>query len=560
MRAAERFRPLAWYEPWVVLAPLVVAQWTAVVVFAHVVRRNGWLFYQGGDQTWFWTSGWVLGHGHVPETYVGWAWALAMTPLAALAGPNFLAGVPLVVLLQVGVLLPLALLCIYEIASAIGGRVLGYWAAAWWVAAPYLVIPLFVDRYHKVFVEQALPQGLGLTGLGDFPSMVAVLVSATLLVRGLRTGARAEVIGSAFAAGIAIGIKPANGLFVAAPLVALALARRWQSVLEYAAALVPALIVLAIWKEKGSGIALLANAPLHLAAGANAPHFSEPTLWERLTSYVPLDRTQLNNQFLGFREFFWSARVLEFIPVAGAIAVARRSIPLAAFLSTWLAAYFVVKGSSPAVDVATGSIWRLLMPAWPAYLLLGASLPLLLPRIGTALAERFRTVPRPVRAGTRALAAIGVALFAIPAVAFAALPSDDTRTAAKIPERSLFLPVDGGFHVRARGIGDGSIRLTWRPPPGHAHPFYVVLRSPSRFVFPYTEDVVTQGMRCKSPGGAIRCTLEMNEIGRTRQRLFRDTPGRGRWTYRVGTAANWLDDPEQGDVLVVSEPLDVVVR
>ena len=92
---------------------------------------------------------------------------------------------PAIVLFQLLVLAPLALLCIFGIASHIGGRLLGYWAALLWVAAPFAVIPLFVDRYHEKWIEQFLPQALGLTAMPDFPSMALVLLAALLVLRSL---------------------------------------------------------------------------------------------------------------------------------------------------------------------------------------------------------------------------------------------------------------------------------------------------------------------------------------------------------------------------------------
>ena len=129
MRVAERLS-LARHEPWNVLAPLVVAQWVVLTAFALTVQRNGWLFYQGGDQTWFYTSAWELAHGRIPETLVGYLWPFVLAPLALLAGPNFLDGLPVIILAQVLVLAPLALFCTYWIAARIGGRLLGYFAAA----------------------------------------------------------------------------------------------------------------------------------------------------------------------------------------------------------------------------------------------------------------------------------------------------------------------------------------------------------------------------------------------------------------------------------------------
>ena len=43
-------------------------------------------------------------------------------------------------------------------------------------------------------------------------------------------------------------------------------------------------------------------------------------------------------------------------------------------------------------------------------------------------------------------------------------------------------------------------------------------------------------------------------------RRRRDHPPPGDWTYRIGLAANWLNDPTRGDVLLISEPVRVDVR
>ena len=122
MRVAERLS-LARHEPWIVLAPLAAAQWAVLAAFALTVRRNGWLFYQGGDQTWFYTSAWELAHGRIPETLVGYLWPFLLAPLALLAGPNFLDGLPVIILAQVLVLAPLAVFCAYWVAARVGGVV-----------------------------------------------------------------------------------------------------------------------------------------------------------------------------------------------------------------------------------------------------------------------------------------------------------------------------------------------------------------------------------------------------------------------------------------------------
>ena len=45
----------------------------------------------------------------------------------------------------------------------------------------------------------------------------------------------------------------------------------------------------------------------------------------------------------------------------------------------------------------------------------------------------------------------------------------------------------------------------------------------------------------------------------TRDRKVIDRPGPGTWTYRVGAGANWVDDPELGDVFLLSNPVTVTV-
>ena len=141
---------------WVVLAPLLVAQWLALLAFSLTVRHNGWLYYQGGDETFYYTTSWMLSGWHLPTTPIGFGWSYLLTPLSLFVGPNFLAALPGIVLVNTLVLLPVATLCVYGIASRIGGRLLGYLATLLWVIAPYAVIPLWDPRYHQKWVELPL--------------------------------------------------------------------------------------------------------------------------------------------------------------------------------------------------------------------------------------------------------------------------------------------------------------------------------------------------------------------------------------------------------------------
>jgi hypothetical protein len=70
------------------------------------------------------------------------------------------------------------------------------------------------------------------------------------------------------------------------------------------------------------------------------------------------------------------------------------------------------------------------------------------------------------------------------------------------------------------------------------------------------------GVGCAGTLGnaANDCQLYMDSLAATREPEFVDHPGRGTWTYRIGVAANWLNDEHYGDVYIVSPPVTVTVR
>lgn len=530
-------------EPWIVLVPLVLVQWAAVAVFASSASRNGWLFYQGGDQTYYYTGAWMLANGELPPAWVGHGWSVLLAPIALVAGPNVLEALPAIVLLQVGLLLPLALLCVYGIAASFGGRLLGYVAAAAWIAAPFAVIPLWDERYHERYVELFLPQALGLTGLADFPSMVTLLASAFFVVRTLRTGAAADALLAGLLAGFAAALKPANLLFLAAPVLALALARRPRAVGLFAAAVAPSLATLALWKWLGLGhVPALARPEARLAGdsllGASLPAAS---ILDPLTRYVELDWDNLHQAYIELREFFWSARLVQWLPLAGVVAVARRSIPTAALLAFWLGAFFLVKGTYELSTIASGSIFRILMPAFPAYFVLAAAVPLLVPVAGPRLADRFAAAPaRPLRHGHAAVAAAAVVLVLVPlALVAGAQRAPEERTALGHGQ-NLLLPVDGTL---ALSLEDSTLR--WSAREGETSVFYRVLRAPEG-----------TGISCAAPGTRSRlCDLAMEVVGTTRGTSWELPPGGEAATYRIAVAANWRDDTELGDMVALSPPV-----
>ena len=112
-------------------------------------------------------------------------------------------------------------------------------------------------------------------------------------------------------------------------------------------------------------------------AGLGAAVLTVAALHEGVGLDVSSDAFEAN--MAGLREFTWSNRLLQWLPLAGAIGAARRSPLAALLLAGWFGAFALAWGASPNVDVGDGSFSRALVPALPAFSLLVVSVPLLIP-------------------------------------------------------------------------------------------------------------------------------------------------------------------------------------
>ena len=56
------------------------------------------------------------------------------------------------------------------------------------------------------------------------------------------------------------------------------------------------------------------------------------------------------------------------------------------------------------------------------------------------------------------------------------------------------------------------------------------------------------------PRGVSRCDLRMETLTTTREHSFVDQNPPPDAIYRIGVAANWLDDESRGDVFAISPP------
>jgi hypothetical protein len=528
-----------------VLAAFVAVEWLAVLALALSVRHAGWIYYQGGDQLWFYTLGWLLSHGQITQTIVGYGPALAFAPLARIAGPNLVAALPAIVLFNVLVLLPVAMCALYGIAARIGGRLFGYWTLLLWIVVPFVGIVYTNAGYHQRYTELTLPQSFGLTAMSDFPTMVAALVSVYFVAR-IVMGRNPSLLDGAaggVAAGIAIAIKPSTALFLAGPALAFAYRRTLVPAAAYAAGLVPALAALAVWKERGLGKLPILGAPAHEGLAAAAP-----VAGLDLHRYLNVDWQQLLKNLDLVREHFWSNRLIEWLVIAGLIGLARRSRSAALLVGGMFAAFVVVKGGYGSASIEDASLFRIMMPAFPCFVLLLASLPLLLPHAPSRLRD-----PKPAFAPIaprRAWMLVGVVVAitaVLPIAAFAAVDSHGTLAPATTGPTNMPVPANVDVGLRAT-VSGSRVTLAWRSESSFGGPvFYRIWRGH------------TDGFTCSTGSGAKLCNVALPEIAVTHATNLGDRPGPGRWFYRVVVAANWLDDPSYGDPYLVSSAAAVHV-
>ena len=524
-------------RPREVLVGLVLVHWLAVAVFALTVRHNGILYYQGGDQIGYTTTASLIADGELPPTFVGYGWVLALVPIAWFVDGAYVSFMPWIMLLNVAMLAPLALACIYGIASRIAGRLFGLWASALWVAAPFLSIPFFRDDYHDRYVEQFLPQALGLSGLADYPSMVCLLVAAYLSVRVLDGADWTWAAAAGLAVGVAASVKPANLLFLGGPLLAALVARNLRPALPFAAGMAPPMILLLLWKVRGLGdLPVFAAPETYLAAGAGLG-----LLGVDVGRYVDYDLDVFRSNMANLREWFWSVRLLQWIPFAGALAVGRRSLPIAGLLAGWFFGFLMTKGTVVQATVESGSFFRLMMPAFPAYFLLFAAIPLLVPGVVRRIREAAPAPPRPL--GGRALVALTVVFVAVP-LALIVAPKPATLEPSAISVNGIPVPVDERIEVSV--TADGKRRmLSWTAPSyGSTKTFYRIFRNK-----PDGDDLECLGT------AAAECKLEMPRLANTRGTSYVDNNAHFDVIYRVGIGTNWRDDPTGGDVILISPPM-----
>jgi hypothetical protein len=259
-------------------------------------------------------------------------------------------------------LVTVELVLLYSLGYVLGGPLLAVAAGVVWIVLPPLVLRYWVvggnppTNYETPYHEQFLPIAFGFEAPGAATAGCLLLLSGWLvfapLARRTLTGAGAGAAAGA-AAGVAALVHPRVWPALAAPILGLAVARRPRACLACAATAILGLAALAVFRHVPG---------IHPG-------------WH--TTGVSLDL---------FREYGWSRRLAEYLPLAGLIGLAIRFPAAAAFFGWLLVALIVFPLGRP---LSLLPLLVALVPSVPVYVLLTACISLLVPQ------GRARTVSVP---------------------------------------------------------------------------------------------------------------------------------------------------------------------
>lgn len=554
---------------WWIVAGAVVGYWAFVAVIALTDSpHNGWIYQHGDDGGWYWTSAWTLSSLQLPFTAVGLGWPYLMTPFAQIFGANMADGLPAVVALNVGVLAPAAIVGMYLVGERIAGRIFGVWASVLWVVLPIAGVLLYAKHARWVLTDTFLPTALGLNLLSDYPSEVCAIFAAYLVLRASDTGDLRDGALAGIVLGFLLLLKPSNApLLIVAALYLLG-TRRIRPLLAAGAAMAPSLGALALWKQKGRNLLFAPTGPTGPPLPAPGAHGGPPpgglpqgglvgnieTAVQRVIDipgkYVNFDWHQLGQNLRALQEVFWSVRVLEFLLAAGVIALVAVGRRRGAFVVAWFLAIALVKGTASQASVFDTSLYRYLLPAWPAWVLIVAGVVFLWPRSAEKLGRA--SVPagsseRPARPPIALLVGSLLVLGLIPMALVLAASRAPAGAIAQMQSGALVPIVD--LRVTAKQTGPHSVSLTWRDlKTGNASWVYRVFSGPDN------------GCNLTS-GGTPMCEFRMAKTWWVPRAESTVDAKPGRVTYRVALAADWRFDPNsQSDLLLLSRPVTITVR
>jgi hypothetical protein len=250
------------------------------------------------------------------------------------------------------VLLAAQVALVYAVVLLVAGRVAALFAGLVLVAGPVVLAKRYfisgggtppID-YRTVYRHDVLPTAFGLTARSGLIAACLLLASAWLVLARTRLPVWATAALGGAAASTAALVYPRAWLALAAPVAATLVARRATATAAALVTVAAGLVALAVFRDVP-----------HVAFG-----------WH-----------QMGQSLDSVREFSWSRRLLEYLPLAGVVGLARRSSPAAAFFAVLLVAVVILPLSRPLG--LTGYLIAI-VPGVPVYWLLTACIPFLVPR------------------------------------------------------------------------------------------------------------------------------------------------------------------------------------
>jgi hypothetical protein len=288
-----------------------------------------------------------------PAAVVVCGWVIAVA--VAVAADGYDRAPAWLLLIDLAVLLPVAVGSAYWIGRTLGGDVLATWFAAVLVLLPPAGLLYATSPFRDVYVDRVLVEAVGVADSGAFAAGALLVLAAALVVRSLAGDPRVAAAAGA-SASAAMLVEPRSALFLAGPVLAYALARRPV-----------ALGVVAVVAAVGVVATLLLRD-------------ADPGL--------DVSWAAFSGNMASLREYLWSNRVVQWLPIAGTIGLALRSPPVAGLIGGWFGAFAVAEGASPNLPVGDGTFFVAFVPALPAFALLVAALPLLVPGVAARFAAR----------------------------------------------------------------------------------------------------------------------------------------------------------------------------
>jgi hypothetical protein len=266
-----------------------------------------------------------------------------------------------------GLLLAAEVALVYGVVDLVAGRAPALFAGLVLVAGPVILARRYFQSgggtppidYRTVYRHDVLPTEFGLVHRSGLVAACLLLGSAWLVLLRTRLPVwSTAALGGAAAAASAL-VFPHAWLAVTAP--------------------VAATIVMRDARAVGATLVTAAVGVAALAVFRHVPH-------------VAFGWHQAGQSLDSVREFSWSRRLLEYLPLAGVVGLARRSGPAAAFFAVVLLTTVILPLSRP-LDLTAYLL--VIVPGVPVYWLLTACIPFLVPRARAAKVQPAGVVGGP---------------------------------------------------------------------------------------------------------------------------------------------------------------------